>query len=176
MYNIILNIVYVLIVSINIAIIINNIVTPKLGLKYTMGLIGVISIVSYPLLMYKEDRLAVPILTLIIIIYTYMCIRKVAYSILISVVTQIILASSDGLTGVIFMFIFRLNYSEIINIKSIYFASAFTILLLSAIISKLMNVFLRRSKYSKFMEVNNKHMLVLVISVSYTHLTLPTKA
>lgn len=163
MYSIISNILYVLIVTLNIAVIINNITMSKLAWRHTLGLIVVNFILIYLLSIYHQDLFSVPFTTIITIIYLYAIFKKIAYAIIISVSTQIIFALSDAFAGIIFMFIFRLDYYEIINNKIIYFIVAFTILLLSIILSKLLNLFFKRSKYSVFIETKGKNLILPVL-------------
>ncbi|MFT8315153.1 MAG: GHKL domain-containing protein [Clostridium sp.] len=163
MYSIISNILYVLIVTLNIAVIINNITMSKLAWRHTFGLIVVNFILIYLLSIYHQDLFSVPFTTIITIIYLYAIFKKIAYAIIISVSTQIIFALSDAFAGIIFMFIFRLDYYEIINNKIIYFIVAFTILLLSIILSKLLNLFFKRSKYAVFIETKGKSLILPVL-------------
>ncbi|AGK95671.1 sensor histidine kinase [Clostridium pasteurianum] len=165
MYSIISNILYVLIVTLNIAVIINNITMSKLAWKHTLGLIVVNFILIYLLSIYHKDIFSVPFSTITTIIYLYTIFKKIAYSILISVSTQIIFALSDAFAGIIFMFIFRLDYSEITNNKIIYLGIAFTILLLAIILSKLLNLFFKRSKYAVFIETKGKNLILPVLCV-----------
>lgn len=165
MYSIISNILYVLIVTLNIAVIINNIIMSKLAWRHTLGLIAVNFILIYLLFIYHQDLFSVPFSTIITIIYLYAIFKKIAYAIIISVSTQIIFALSDAFAGIIFMFIFRLDYSEITNNKIIYLGIAFTILLLSIILSKLLNLFFKRSKYAVFIETKGKNLILPVLCV-----------
>ena len=163
MYSIISNILYVLIVTLNIAVIINNITMSKLAWKHTLRLIAVNFILIYLLSIYHQDLFSVPFSTIITIIYLYAIFKKIAYAIIISVSTQIIFALSDAFAGIIFMLIFRFSYSEITNNKIEYLIVAFTILLLSIILSKLLNLFFKRSEYSVFIETKGKNLILPVL-------------
>ncbi|AJA46567.1 sensor histidine kinase-like protein [Clostridium pasteurianum DSM 525 = ATCC 6013] len=165
MYNIIFNMAYVLVVSINIGIIINNIIISKFDLKHIVGVIAFSFSTLYLLLIYKEDEFSTPVLTIVLIIYLYIIIRSLIYSIFVSVVTQIIIALSDAFTGMIFMDIFKFDYSEILSNKIIYLFAAVSILLMSTIISKLLNIFFRKIKYNNFFNKNNKNLFLLVLSL-----------
>lgn len=166
MYNIIFDMAYIIIISLSITVIINNVIITKLSLRQIIGLIVISAIPNYLILMYEYDRFSVPILTIIMIMYLYILFRRMYYSIFISVFTQIIFALSDGITGVIFMLVFKFNYSEIINNKNIYFAIAISIFLFSTIISKLINIFLSKLKYDDYPTVNGKNILILIVCLT----------
>ncbi|MDF2503958.1 MAG: hypothetical protein K0R06_1449 [Clostridium sp.] len=165
MYNIIFNVLYILVVSSITIVIVNNIIIAKLKLKHIIGLLVVMFIPSYLLFTYQGDKFSAPISTIITIIYLYIIFKKIIYAILISVTAQIIFALSDSIIGLIFMLVFRFSYSEMINNKIIYFLVAVSILLLAFIISKIISIIVKRLKYINFSKISGKNLLILLVSL-----------
>lgn len=172
MCNIILNGIYVLVMSLITVVIVNNIVISNLKAKHIIGLLVVIFIPNYSVFIYQGNRFSVPIVTIITIIYLYMLFKRIIYAILISVISQIIVALSDSIIGLIVMVFFKISYSEMTTNKIVYLLVAIGILLLGFIISKIINICIKRSNYINFFKINSKNLMILLTCLTMTLISL----
>lgn len=167
MFDMSLNILYVLILSVTLSSILNNISSIKITKKQISIFIAIISIVIYFLIFwYKGKNLLVPISTIIMCIYFSIIFKNIRYSIFISICTQIIIALSDAIIGVIFVFIFKFDYSQILKNKMLYFGGTISVLIISFFICKIINIFFDKLNYTNLKKMNVKDGLIRISSVT----------
>lgn len=166
MLNIVMNMVYIFIVSLIPMIILTTMNIIIVTRKYYIILIIIIFVINYLLFIFGKGYLAIPILSIIISIYLYKILRKLLYAMFISIVIQVIFAFSDLLTGLFFMYIFKLSYSQIIQDKIIYFMTNCTILLASYFISKFVKVGINKLHYINLWRFSKKNTYILLLYIT----------
>lgn len=160
MPRLILNITYMLILTVNISIIMTTINIIKISIKNILIFNTIIFIISFLLYLNKQDYLLIPITTIIILIYLYIISKKLYYTIIISAFTQLIFVLSDAITGFFLVFVIKLNYSEILNNPKAKVITSLSILLISYVISKIVGIFFKKISISDFIQIKSKNILI----------------
>lgn len=166
MLNVIMNIIYISIVSMNPIIVLSTLNLIIMNRKQGLFLTVAISVCNFILLISNKNYLAIPILTFIIIVYLYSVLKKLLFSIFVSILIQIIIAFSDICIGLIVMHIFKLSYYQIVQDKTVYFMVNCIILLISYIIAKFIRSILKKLESFDLGRYNIRNMAVLTLYIS----------
>lgn len=167
MFSMIFPILYPLIISLNYIVIVINVSFFKLS-KKSICMISLIDyIVTFILITYRKDEFSVPIVTLIIIIYLYYFSKKIYFSIVIAIFTNITFAISDAIVGFLYINIFNIEYAEVVANNSIYLAIGVSILFVSFLISKFIQMISRVLSFKEYILdkflINNKLVILFII-------------
>jgi len=168
MHSLILNILYILILTTNISIIIYNVGIIKIPTKNILIFNTILFIVSFILDINKQSYLLIPISTILIIIYLFATTKIMYYSIALSVFTQLVFLLGDAFTGFILVFAVNINYSEILNNPKIQLVTYLIILLVCYPISKFAKIFFEKIYFSNFFKSKLKNVLIFTFCLLLT--------
>ncbi|MBZ9626029.1 GHKL domain-containing protein [Clostridium sp. FP2] len=160
MPRLILNITYMLILTVNISIIMTTISIIKISIKNILIFNTIIFIISFLLYVNKQNYLLSPSITIVILIYLYIISKKLYYTIIFSAFTQLIFVLSDAITGFFLVFVIKLNYSEILNNPKAKVITSLSILLISYVISKVVEISFKKKYFSNFIQIKSKNILI----------------
>lgn len=160
MFNMIVEIIYILILSFNISIIAAAISLEKINLKNTLTMTIIIYIPSYLIYSNNINVILVPVSVVITFLYCFWIFKKIYFSIFISIFTQIIFALSDAITGIIFIFIFKFKYIQIDNNKLLL---SIIIIIISFIISKISYKIINNQHLKDFKTINKKFLFIFFL-------------
>lgn len=163
MYNLIMAIMYEMVIAITISVISNNVDFFKTTKKNTFIFTGILFVVGCFVHYVGAFKSMVPLSTIIIFICFYMFYKNFFYSILISVFTQFIFVLGDAISGFVLIFIFKVDYLQILNNKNMQLITILVILLLSYIISRLASIFLKKLYSSNYIKVKSKNIYILEV-------------
>lgn len=168
MLSLVLSILKILILTANISAIMYNISIIKISIKNILIFNTIIFIISFLLYVNKQNYLLIPISTIVMIIYLYISFKKIYYAIAFSVVIQLIFVLGDAITGFIFVFVLKINYSQILNNSKIEGVTDLSILLVCYAISKLVRLCFKKIYFSDFYKFKSKNILILTCCLLMT--------
>lgn len=150
MFHIIFTILYPLLMAFISSVIVVNISMIRLSKKsiYLYTLINYLLVIIFHYL--NQDKILFPITIIITVIYIYIIMRKLYYSIITAMVFGILFILSDAIAGVLIIYIFNLNYHTYESNEKVYFITGIAIIIIAFIISKLVKLMI-----SKFQAYNN---------------------
>ncbi|MBW9154624.1 GHKL domain-containing protein [Clostridium estertheticum] len=156
MTNMIMNLLYIFIITLNFGTIMVNLSYIKITIKSFLIIESILFIVTVFINNYNLDELIVPIITIIMIIYIYMLFKKIYYALSISIFIQLIFAFGDTIAGGILVFIFKLKYSNILFNPKIKLITSLLILTLCYFISKYSRNLLKNNHIKNLFNVKLK--------------------
>lgn len=165
MFNMIMELLYIVIITLNFSIIMINISYIEITKKNFL----LINSILFPVIIlsnnYNENKLIVPITTIIMTIYLYILFKKVYYSLLISIFIQLIFAFGDAISGVILVFILKIEYFDILNDPKIKLLTALLILIVCYFISKFSCEILKNNYIKNFLKIKSKNTSILFSTI-----------
>lgn len=162
MYNIIMSVIYEIVIAVTISVIAININVLKTTKKNTLIFTGILFLADCFIHYFGFFKAQVPMVTIIIFIYFYLLYKKILYSVMISVFTLFILALGDAVGGIILLFVFKKDFSQIWNNINVQLLTATIIFFLSYAISKIAKIFFKKVHLSNVKRINTKSNLLLV--------------
>lgn len=165
MFIMIINLLYLIIISLNFGVIMINISYIKITKKNFLVINSILFTIIVLLNNYNQNGLIVPITTIIIILYLYLLFKRVYYSILISIFIQLIFALGDAISGVILFLILRVKYSDILTNPIIKLLTALMILIICYFISKFSNKILKNNYIKNFLQTKSKKNYILFSTI-----------
>lgn len=174
MINMIINLLYILIITLNFSTIMVNLSYIKITIKNLLIINSILFIVIVFLNNYNLDGLIVPIITIIMTIYIYILFKKIYYALSISIFMQLIFAFGDAISGGILVFIFKLKYSNILLNAKIKLITSLLILILCYFISKYSRKILKNNYIKNLFNIKLKinyvlsyYMMISFISIYF---------
>lgn len=166
MFHIIFTILYPLLMAIISSVIIVNISMMRLSKKsiylYTLINYLLVSMFHY----INQDKILFPIMTVGTIIYVYLIMTKLYYSIITAIVSSLIFILSDAVAGVLTIYILNLNYNTYENNEKVYFITGIAILIIAFIISKLVKLMtIKFQSFNNILKEYAKENLLLIIYI-----------
>lgn len=137
MYNIVYYFLYFFILSLNFLIIFHNLSSSKIK-KGIIIYIFINTLVDLVIVKSGKEILLLPISTVILICFSYLNFRKLSYSIFTVIMTDLVFAVSDAITGFFANTFFHVNFNCISKRSLEYFTLAIVITLVSFIVSRLL--------------------------------------
>ncbi|MBW9146028.1 GHKL domain-containing protein [Clostridium sp. CM027] len=165
MFNMIMELLYIFIIALNFGIIMINISYMEITKKNLLVINSVLFSIIVLLNNYNENKLIIPITTIIMSIYLYILFKKVYYALLISIFIQLIFAFGDAVTGVILVFILKIKYCDILNNPKIKLLTALLILIVCYFLSKFSCKVLKNNYVKNFLNIKSKNISILVSTV-----------
>lgn len=165
MFNMIMELLYIFIITLNFSIIMINISYIEITKKNFLVINSILFSIIVLLNNYNENKLIVPITTIIMSIYLYILFKKVYYSLLISIFIQLILSFGDAVTGVFLVFIIKLKYCDILNNPKIKLLTALLILTVCYFLSKFSCKILKNNYVKNLLNIKSKNISILVSTV-----------
>jgi len=166
MFDVIMNIINVLVLSFNVSIVASNLSGIKITIKHIFITAITIFIPSYLLFIFKMNNLLVPLSIIIIFLFYYPILKNKYYAILVSVFTQVIFALSDVLVGIVFVVILKIDYSLLTNNIVISLMVSFAIITVAYIISKFFNVFIKKQSFNPLNRLLKKDAAIFAFSLT----------
>ena len=165
MFNMIIDLLYIFIITLNFSIIMINISYIEITKKNFL----LINSILFPVIIlsnnYNENMLIVPITTIIMTIYLYILFKKIYYSLLISIFIQLIFAFGDAISGVILVFILKIEYYDILNNPKIKLLTALLILIVCYFISKFPCKIFKNNYIKNFLTIKSKNTSILFSTI-----------
>jgi len=165
MFDVIMNIINVLVLSFNVSIIASNLSVIKITIKHVFITTITIFIPSYLLFIFKMNNLLVPLSIIIIFLFYYAILKNKYYAILVSVFTQVIFALSDAIVGIVFVVILKIDYSLLTNNIVISLMVSFAIITVAYIISKFFNVFIKKQSFNHLNRLIKRDAAIFALSL-----------
>ena len=150
----------VFILSLNISIISNTISSKKIKSVEFLLMTTLIFIPSYLLFLFNMKFLLVPSAVIVTFTYYFISSKNMHASIFNTVFTQLIFAFSDIVTGIIFIFLLKTNYTELQNNYKIYLMASLTIGLVSFSFSKIVYKIIERQFFYSLKNMSKRSILV----------------
>jgi len=165
MFDVIIDIINVLVLSFNVSIIASNLSVIKITIKHVFITTITIFIPSYLLFIFKMNNLLVPLSIIIIFLFYYAILKNKYYAILVSVFTQVIFALSDAVVGIVFVVILKIDYSLLTNNILIALMVSFAIISVAYIISKFFNVFIKKQSFNHLNRLIKRDAAIFALSL-----------
>lgn len=165
MFIMIINLLYIFIITLNFGVIMINISYIKISKKSYLMINGILFIIIMLLNNYNQNGLIVPVTTIILILFLYILYKKVYYAILITIFIQLIFAFGDAISGFILIFVLKLKYTDLLVNPKVKILTALLILILCYFISKFSNKIIKNNYIKNYLLMKSKKNYIIFTTI-----------